>query len=240
MHEGFHDFTKDYLSGRTSLTDTSLQNTTALDRTLEQPFEKKVHLTRNREARRPRAHRAGGATPDNESVDVTSGPLSRGQVDALFNNFKCPLHRVNNRTCAECFAYSDHGFSVTKQAAGVSRRVTSPDTDFIDETPSPPPESPALATADAPAPTPDETPESSADTVLGSGHRVFNVFDAVDELQDDDDDVSVASTVDDFGFDYVIGSSRRVTVDRSHTVASHQAPKVFAPYRRTPPLTLDC
>ena len=54
--------------------------------------------------------------------------------------------------------------------------------------------------------------------------------DAVDEVRDDaGDDVSVASTVKDFGVDYVIGSSKRIAVDRSHTVTREQSPKVFAP-----------
>jgi hypothetical protein len=72
-----------------------------------------------------RARRASG-TPDNESVDVSSGPLSRAQVDALFSNFSCPLHRVNNHTCMECYAFSDHGFLITKKPAGAGRRVTGP------------------------------------------------------------------------------------------------------------------
>ena len=46
LHEGFHDFSKDYFSGRICLTETSLQNTTILAKTLEQTFEKKVHLPR--------------------------------------------------------------------------------------------------------------------------------------------------------------------------------------------------
>ena len=43
LQEGFHDFSKDYFSGRICLTETSLQDTTALAKTLEQTFGKKAH-----------------------------------------------------------------------------------------------------------------------------------------------------------------------------------------------------
>jgi hypothetical protein len=62
-----------------------------------------------------RARRANGATPNNAAACVSSGPLSRAQVDELFANFKCPLHRGdNNHNCCNCFAFGDHGFVISK------------------------------------------------------------------------------------------------------------------------------
>jgi hypothetical protein len=108
LHEGFADFSKDCFSSRLSFADTALHDATALAKTIELSMDKATIAPRTRESRRGRARCANGATPDNASVEVSSGPLSRAQVDELFVNSKCPLHWVNNHTCCECYAFSDH------------------------------------------------------------------------------------------------------------------------------------
>ena len=165
LHGGFHDFTKDFFSGRISLTATSLQDTTVRARTLEQrTFDKKVLLPRSRGDLRPRAHRAGRLTPDNNLVDITSGPLSCAQVDALFDNFKCPLCPIRQLQVPSPPSEQPHMCRMLCLQQSrllhhqASRRVTSSDTASIDEPPAPPPESPAPSPADDPAPTPDDTP----------------------------------------------------------------------------------
>jgi hypothetical protein len=227
LHNGFDDFAKDYFSGRVTLSETSLRDTTALAKTLELTMDKKVKRHRDVEpTRRGRARRAGGATPDNESVDVTSGPLSRSQVDALFANFKCPLHRVNNHTCLDCFSFGDQGFVITKKPTGAGRRVSGP----AAAVPAPAPSAPTPA----PAPAPAANVEGSAQRVSTSTIR------EQDDDDDDDDDVSVASSIDDFGVDYVIGSSKRVgKVSVGSTRLHAPRSKPFTPYRRTPSTRVD-
>jgi hypothetical protein len=198
LHDGLDDFAKDYFSGWICLASTSLQNTTTLAKTLELTMPaRKANTPRSSGSNRRsgRARRASG-TPDNESVDVSSGPLSRAQVDALFSNFSCPLHRVNNHTCMECYAFSDHGFLITKKPAGAGRRVTGP---YSISGPSSSSSSSSSACDDSPTDAPA-----------------------------DDNDVSVASSVADFGVDYVLGSGKRVGK------VAHQQPcisKPFMPYR---------
>ena len=62
------------------------------------------------------------------------------------------------------------------------------------------------------------------DTIVGTGHRV--TFETA-SVTDDNDDVSVASSVEDFGVNYVMGSVKRVHSNRVISV-----PKVYAPYRK--------
>jgi hypothetical protein len=100
-----------------------LPDAAALAKTLELSMDKTTIAPWTRESRCSRARRANGATPDNASVDVISGPLSGVQVDEVFVNFKCPLHRVNNHTCCQCFAFGNHGFVISKKEAGSGRRV---------------------------------------------------------------------------------------------------------------------
>ena len=218
LHDGFDDFSKDYFSGRICLTDTTLRDTTALAKTLELTMEKKKRQTRvDANPRRGRARRANGITPDNACVDVTSGPLSRAQVDALFANFKCPLHRVNNHTCMQCYAYGDQGYVITKKPAGAGRRVSGP-------TPAPPTTTASPAPAPAPTPAPAPPPVPPAGDVTGAARNAHVTFAPDDTVEDDD--VSVGSYNEDFAVEYVVGSSKRVALVR---------PQPFSPYRRRIP-----
>jgi hypothetical protein len=231
LHEGFKDFAKDYFSGRICLTETNLRDTTAYAKQLESTMEKQPNRTREPRRGRARQVRSGG-TPDNDSVDVSSGPLSRAQVDALFANFKCPLHRVNNHTCLDCFAFGDQGYVITKKAAGAGRRVSGPTEVTPQDAPIP---APAPAPAPAPDPAPPPAPAAApTDTVVGAGNRV--TFDP-SSAENNDDDVSVASSVEDFGVNYVMGSAKRVGHGQTITVPRLYTPKSYEPYRRKSPRT---
>lgn len=209
LHDGFDVFAKDYFLGRVTLSDTSLRDTTALAKTLELTMDKKVKRHRETDHNRhERARHAGGATPNNEPVDVTSGPLSRAKVNALFSNFKCPLHRVNNHSCLNCFSFSDQGFVITKKLIGTGRHAAA--------------STAAVATPPAPAPArpaPAGTPTTPAPQVAGAAFRVTTS--STLPSTNDDDDVSIASSLNDFGVDNIFGSGKRV--NKIH----HQQPKTF-------------
>ena len=114
LHDGFSDFTKDYFSGRLLVAETSLRDTTALAKTLELTMDR-TSTPRLRDNRRGCTRRINGATPNNAAVNLNTKPLSRAQVDGLFSNFKCPLHRVNNHDCCDCFAFGDNGYVIFRR-----------------------------------------------------------------------------------------------------------------------------
>jgi hypothetical protein len=93
LHNGFADFAKDYFSGRTCLSETTLRDTTALAKTLELTME------------------------ENHEADAGAGPLSDAQVDALFDNFECPLCRAQDHSLVDCLAYRDQGYIFTEAEA---------------------------------------------------------------------------------------------------------------------------
>jgi hypothetical protein len=161
LHEGFEDFRKDYFSGCINLASTTLRDTTALAKTLDMSMPKRRQDAAP-PSRRGRTRCAAGNTPDNEAVDVVSGPLSRSQVDSLFANFKCPLHRVDNHRCLDCFPLKDAGFIVTKLPAGTGRRVGGPTTASTEVTPEATPVEAVDTAPTQPASTPTMTPPTTA------------------------------------------------------------------------------
>jgi hypothetical protein len=125
LHGGFADFAKDYFSGRTCLTDTTLRDTTALAKTLELTMDEQDPADVECDNDDVDVSSSGTLSDDDQicrhddddDVDVSSGPLSDEQVCTLFANFECPLCRTNDHSCLACPVLEDQGYIITNQEA---------------------------------------------------------------------------------------------------------------------------
>jgi hypothetical protein len=124
-------------------------------------------------------------------------------------------------------------FVISKKEAGSGRQVCGAGV-ATPKAPTPATDGPPALADQAPGATPgtDSTPADASaptETIVGAGHRVAAGTDAIE-----DDDVSLASTVEDFGVDCVMGSVKRVSSGKTSIAPRLHTPKACSPYHRKP------
>ena len=140
-------------------------------------------------------------------------PLSESTLDSFVKKNKCPIHRMDNHTLAECGFLKRHGFrcvstgSTPPVSAGAGRHVSFPPAT------SPPVQSPAPA---APQPTPASVP--APPPAIGRA-TYASALSSFPPAPSDDDDISV-------GYDFIgsDGSPNTTTSEATSSTTSYYAP----------------
>jgi hypothetical protein len=153
LNYNFNHFSQDYFSGRSDIRLTTLATITSQTQSLERTFTSKGKIKTFGSTSTPISTAA--VPPKSSPIH----PLSESTLDSFVKKNKCPIHRMDNHTLAECGFLKRHGFrcvstgSTPDVSAGAGCHVSFPPAT------SPPVQSPVPAalqptSASVPAPPP--------------------------------------------------------------------------------------
>ena len=179
LNSNFNHFSQDYFSGRSDIRLTTLATITSQTQSLERTFSSKG---------KTKTFGSSSAPVPTAPVPPKSSPLhplSEATLDSFVKKNKCPIHRMDNHTLAECGFLKRHGFHCVPTgttplvSAGNGRHVSFPPATR------PPVQSPAPA---APQPTPASAP--APPHAIGRA-TYASALSSFPPALSDDDDISV-------------------------------------------------